>query len=101
MYHRKNGSIDYFMDTSYYKCLLQKVSLFQLKNKLGRASGVGSGRRKGESDGGRRESAKEEGSMKPKNASLRKQKSPKQEGTRQRWSVKKQRNTGRAAIFPF
>ena len=60
------------MDASYYKCLLQKVSLFQLKNKLGRASGVGSGRRKGERGGGRRESAKEKEEKKRKKRSLSK-----------------------------
>lgn len=37
MYHRKNGRMDNFMDTFYYKCLLQKMNLFQLKNKLERA----------------------------------------------------------------
>ena len=42
-----------FMDISYYKCLLQKMNLFQPKNKLGRAGGAGSGRKGGESDGGR------------------------------------------------
>ena len=60
------------MDTSYYKYLLQKVSLFQLKNKLGRASGVGSGRKRGESDGGRQESAKEKEEKKRKKRSLSK-----------------------------
>lgn len=53
MYHRKYVRMNHIMDTSYYKCLLQKVSLFQLKNKLGRASGAGSGREREESDGGR------------------------------------------------
>lgn len=72
MYHRKNGRMDYFMDTSYYKCLLQKVSLFQLKNKLGRASGAGSGRKRGESDGRRQESAKEKEEKKRKKRSLSK-----------------------------
>lgn len=53
MYHRKNGRMDRFMDTSYYKYLLLKMNLFQPKNKLERASGAGSGRKRGESDGGR------------------------------------------------
>ena len=66
MYHRKYVRMNHIMDASYYKCLLQKVSLFQLKNKLGRASGVGSGRKRGKRGGRRQESAKEEGSMKPK-----------------------------------
>ena len=72
MYHRKYVRMNHIMDASYYKCLLQKVSLFQLKNKLGRASGVGSGRKRGESDGRRQESAKEKEEKKQKKRSLSK-----------------------------
>ncbi len=60
------------MGTSYYKCLLQKVSLFQLKNKLGRANGTGSGRKRGERGGRRRESVKEKEEKKRKKRSLSK-----------------------------
>lgn len=35
MYHRKYGRMDYFMDTSYYKCLLQKMACFNLKTSWG------------------------------------------------------------------
>lgn len=72
MYHRKYVKVNHIMDTSYYKCLLQKMSLFQLKNKLGRASGAGSGRKRGESDGGQQESAKEKEEKKRKKRSLSK-----------------------------
>ena len=51
--------MDRFMDTSYYKYLLLKMNLFQPKNKLERASGAGSGRKRGERGGGGRESAEE------------------------------------------
>ena len=47
------------MDISYYKCLLRKMDLFRPKNKLGRAGGAGSGRKRGERGGGGRESAEE------------------------------------------
>ena len=47
------------MDISYYKCLLRKMSLFQLKNKLGRASSAGSDRKRGERGGGRWKLAEE------------------------------------------
>lgn len=60
------------MDISYYKCLLRKMDLFRPKNKLGRASGAGSGRKRGERGGGRRESAKEKEGKKRKKRSLSK-----------------------------
>ena len=72
MYHRKHVRMNYVMDTSYYKCLLQKVSLFQLKNKLGRASGAGSGRKRRERGGRRQESVKENEEKKRKKRSLSK-----------------------------
>ena len=62
------------MDASYYKCLLQKVSLFQLKNKLGRASGAGSGRKRGERGGRRWKPAEENEAQKVKNVNLNGQK---------------------------
>ena len=64
--------MDYFMDTSYYKCILQKMDLFQLKNKLRRASGTGSGRKRGGQGGRRQESAKEKEEKKRKKRSLSK-----------------------------
>ena len=60
------------MDTSYYKCLMRKMNLFRPKNKLGRASGAVSGRKRRERGGGRRESAKEKEGKKRKKRSLSK-----------------------------
>lgn len=62
------------MDTSYYKCLLQKMNLFQLKNKLGCASDAGSGRKRGERGGGRWKPTEENEAKKVKNINLNGQK---------------------------
>ena len=51
--------MDRFMDISYYKYLLWKMNLFRPKNKLGCASGAGSGRKRGERGGGRWKPAEE------------------------------------------
>jgi hypothetical protein len=74
MYHRKNGRTDCFMDISYYKCLLRKMNLFRPKNKLGCASGAGSGRKRGERGGGRWKPAEENEAPKVKNVNLNGQK---------------------------
>ena len=74
MYHRKNGRTDHIMDTSYYKCLLQKMNLFRPKNKLGCASSAGSGRKRGERGGGRWKPAEENEAKKVKNVNLNGQK---------------------------
>lgn len=62
------------MDISYYKCLLRKMNLFRPKNKLGCASGAGSGRKRGERsvDGGSRQ--KKMKPQKVKNVNLNGQK---------------------------
>lgn len=79
MYHRKNGRMDHFMDISYYKCLLRKMNLFRPKNKLGCASGAGSGRKRGERGGGRWKPAEENEAKKVKNVNLNGQKAQKYE----------------------
>ena len=56
---QKNGRTNYFMDISYYKCLLRKMNLFRPKNKLGCVSGAGSGRKRGERGGGQWKPAEE------------------------------------------
>lgn len=76
-------------DEPYYRYFLLLMppaegELVSTKNKLGRASGAGSGRKRGKRGGRRQESAKEEGSMKPKNVGSSKQESSKAEETWQR-----------------
>ena len=66
--------MDRFMDTSYYKYLLRKMNLFQPENKLGHASGAGSGRKRGERGGGRWKPAEENEAKKVKNVNLNGQK---------------------------
>lgn len=66
--------MDHFMDISYYKCLLQKMNLFQPKNKLGCAGSAGSGRKRGERGGGRWKPAEENEAKKVKNVNLNGQK---------------------------
>ena len=87
------------MDTSYYKCLLRKMNLFQPKNKLGCASGAGSGRKRGERGGGRWESAKEKGSMKRKTPAEPNRNRRDRKGLGNDRTSKIQRNTGKTAIF--
>ena len=70
--------MDRFMDISYYKCLLRKMDLFRPKNKLGRAGGAGSGRKRGERGGGRRKPAEEN---EVKNVNLNGQKAQENEET--------------------
>ena len=76
-------------DEPYYRYFLLLMppaegELVSTKNKLGRASGAGSGRKRGKRGGRRQESAKEEGRMKPKNVGSSKQESSKAEETWQR-----------------
>ena len=67
--------MDRFMDISYYKCLLRKMNMFQPKNKLGCASGAGSGRKRGERGGGRWKPAEENEAKKSEKRQLERTKS--------------------------
>lgn len=88
MYYRKNGRMDNIMDASYYKWLLWKMNLFQLKNKLTRPS-MSDQAEKGRANGAPAAGTgtKTDGESQ-KNTSLNGQKAQEYEGLWPRWNVK-------------